>query len=159
MTPAQRREMIRRAHELYHPCWCGIHVCGDKDGAAATFGNVPARSEADAHLTCSYPDCKCKQLPTAIRAALSQLRTQVEGLEAALKPFAKLFDRIEEGRTKFGPAHWPDNETEYVVTLPEGGRQPDLTFGDLRRARSALSASPAPSLQDERERAEQRSHD
>jgi hypothetical protein len=41
-------EMVRRAAELYHPCRCGIHVCGDKDGAAATFGNVPARDEAEA---------------------------------------------------------------------------------------------------------------
>jgi hypothetical protein len=48
MTPAERREMIRRADELYHPCSFGIHVCGDKDGAAATFGNVPARNEIEA---------------------------------------------------------------------------------------------------------------
>lgn len=48
MMPQERREMIRRADELYHPCSCGIHICGDKDGEAATFGNVPARSEAEA---------------------------------------------------------------------------------------------------------------
>lgn len=28
-------------------------------------------NEADAHLTCSYPDCKCKQMPLAIRTALA----------------------------------------------------------------------------------------
>jgi hypothetical protein len=26
---------------------------------------------AGAHLTCSYPDCTCKELPVAIRAALA----------------------------------------------------------------------------------------
>jgi hypothetical protein len=27
---------------------------------------------ADVHLTCNYPGCSCKQIPTAIRAALSE---------------------------------------------------------------------------------------
>jgi hypothetical protein len=26
---------------------------------------------ADVHLTCSYPDCACQELPAAIRAALT----------------------------------------------------------------------------------------
>lgn len=28
-------------------------------------------SAADYHLTCSYPDCRCKQTPVAIKAALA----------------------------------------------------------------------------------------
>lgn len=32
----------------------------------------------DAHLTCSYPDCKCKQMPTAIKAALSFHQRETE---------------------------------------------------------------------------------
>lgn len=48
MTPAGRQEIVRRANEIYYPCSYGIHVCGDKDGAAATFGNVPARDAEQA---------------------------------------------------------------------------------------------------------------
>lgn len=50
MTAKERRELIRRADELYHPCSYGIHVCGDKNGAAATFGNVSARDERQARI-------------------------------------------------------------------------------------------------------------
>lgn len=50
--------MARRADELYHPVWCGVHVCGDKDGEAATFGNIPAASEAEARAI--FAACKAE---------------------------------------------------------------------------------------------------
>ncbi|MDB5555464.1 MAG: hypothetical protein JWL86_5448 [Rhizobium sp.] len=50
MTAKERREMIRRAEGLYYPCSFGIHVCGDKDGAAATLGNVRARDAQQARV-------------------------------------------------------------------------------------------------------------
>lgn len=53
-----RAEMIRRADEMYHPCPCGVHVCGDKNGEAATFGNIPARSEAEARAV--FAACKAE---------------------------------------------------------------------------------------------------
>lgn len=62
MTRAQRDE-LRRALELYHPCACGIHVCGDKDGAAASFGNVPARSEAEARAVFAAAKAEAECLP------------------------------------------------------------------------------------------------
>ena len=48
LTETERSELIRRADELYHPCSFGIHVCGDKDGEAATVANVYAHNEAQA---------------------------------------------------------------------------------------------------------------
>lgn len=51
-------EMVRRAAELYYPCSCGVHVCGDKDGAAATFGNIPARDDAEARMI--FEACKAE---------------------------------------------------------------------------------------------------
>ena len=37
-------------------------------------------SAADFHLACSYPQCKCKQTPTVVRAAIENylLRVTVE---------------------------------------------------------------------------------
>lgn len=37
---------------------------------------------ADVHLKCSYPDCACKQIPAAIRAALG---TEPQPTEAQLQ--------------------------------------------------------------------------
>ncbi len=62
MTKKQRRqwlaELVRHADEIYYPCRCGVHVCGDKDGEAATFGNIPARSEAEARAI--FAACKAE---------------------------------------------------------------------------------------------------
>lgn len=74
---------------------------------------------------------------------------KIAELEAALEPFAKMFDRMEEQREKFGPDHWPNDHTEFVVTLPQNGAwRHDFKFGDLRRAASAmLAATPSPPRQ------------
>lgn len=49
MTRAERLAMIRRADELYHPCWCGVHVCGSSPlDEAMTVANIPARSPDEA---------------------------------------------------------------------------------------------------------------
>lgn len=51
MTRTERQEMLRRADELYHPCWCGIHVCGSSpDDAAMTVANIQARSPEEARI-------------------------------------------------------------------------------------------------------------
>lgn len=51
-------EELRRADEIYYPCDFGVHVCGDKDGAAATFGNVEARNEEEARR--AFAACKAE---------------------------------------------------------------------------------------------------
>lgn len=49
MTDAEREEECLRADALYHPCWCGIHVCGSSpEEAAMTVANIPARSPEEA---------------------------------------------------------------------------------------------------------------
>lgn len=45
LTGKQKRELIEAAR-IYHPCDCGVHVCGSDDtcNAAVTIANIPARS-------------------------------------------------------------------------------------------------------------------
>ncbi len=52
---------------------------------------------ADIHLTCSYPECTCKQIPSAVRAVMmiaaaerDELRAINADLLAALKALAGL---------------------------------------------------------------------
>lgn len=33
---------------------------------------VAGCTAADMHLTCSYPECKCKKIPVAIKAAIAE---------------------------------------------------------------------------------------
>lgn len=55
LTKAQIAE-LEWAARIYHPCDYGVHICGDKDGAAATFGNIPARNEKEARR--AFAACK-----------------------------------------------------------------------------------------------------
>lgn len=54
-----RRRMLAEADRLYHPCWCGVHVCGaSPDEAAMTVGQIPARNEAEARAI--FAACKAE---------------------------------------------------------------------------------------------------
>lgn len=59
MMDAARRKMIAEADRLYHPCWCGVHICGSSpDDAAMTVGQIAARDEAEARVI--FAACKAE---------------------------------------------------------------------------------------------------
>lgn len=48
MTPAERRKMLEDAEREYHPCYNGLHVCGQTpdDERPLTLKNVPGITPA-----------------------------------------------------------------------------------------------------------------
>ena len=52
----------------------------DKKSAAPSALEVAIQAgcaAADVHLTCSYPECGCKQIPTAIAVAVGKERARI----------------------------------------------------------------------------------
>ena len=45
---ALSHEAIRRAEEQYHPCSCGVHICGIRDDGFVTVENFETATDADA---------------------------------------------------------------------------------------------------------------
>lgn len=72
----------------------------------------------------------------------------IEGREA-LEPFAKLFTTLEGFRQERGD-NWPSDDVEFIVHSRTGKDRVDFTFGDLRRAHTALARHPHQPVEDER---------
>lgn len=55
----RRRQDLEEADRLYHPCWCGVHVCGSSpDDASMTVLNIAASTPAVARKI--FAACKAE---------------------------------------------------------------------------------------------------
>lgn len=62
-----------------------IRGCLFSRGASTAFHIRSGCTAADVHLICSYPNCRCKQIPVAIKAALESKSALIKELVGALE--------------------------------------------------------------------------